>query len=833
MSRLPARTWALATALALALAASPAFASAANSTGTGATDSSNGSEFLLASTPPGFDDLAQPREILVDVYFGGKRVGDAIATARPGFIQFRDPQKVASLIPHLSSPTDLGNALAGDLQSHADLVCGQMKSHDCGSLETGSPGVIFNEGRFRVDIFVPPAMLSEVPVSEQKFLDAPDSVPSLTSVVGLSLSGSSGDRTTYNVQNRTILAVGPGRLVSDLSYASRQGLVVDDLVAEMDRNQVRYSAGLFWAPGLDITGRRRIAGVGFGTQFDTRADRDALSGTPLVLFLSQPARVEFLIDGRLVGSRSYDAGNDVLDTSGLPDGSYPLVLQIHNADGTVREERRFFVKAPQIAPIAQPLYFGYVGMLANTRLDRPISLSDTLYYQVGTARRLSQAIAVDLSLIGTQHKQMVEAGAWLLNDIGQFRAAGLASADGDKAVLLQGNSSGRGRFNFSFDLRRVWSEDGRPLIPTATFIDSFAGGQPTGAQVGGSYTQASGSVGYVIGRAYLSVTGSLRKDADHRSDYSFGPSVTWPLLTRNGFQLTFQADGQRTRTTTAGFAGLRLVYTGKHVSVLGDAGLGSVHSRDHSVPSSTRMLGGLSANYIYSDSNRTDISAGAGIQRAPDSTVAHAGATAFTRYGNVRADILDSIEGSGAVQYGVALQTAIAVGGGTVGLGSRDLEDGAVIIAVDGQAGDALFDVFVNSMPYGHVRSGGQLPIHLQSYRSYQVRVRPPSGAPVSFDNGDQQVTLYPGTARVLRWTARSYFTAFGQAVGKDGRPIANAMVQAPHSIGETDDNGYFQIDTANGDRLKVTHGGDHCEIQVTAAKPANDFAPLGKVICQ
>lgn len=831
MTRLSSRKLALASGMALTLAATSAHAATAADASASAAEASNDSDFLVSSTPPGFDDLAQPREVLVDVYFGGKKVGDAVAVARPGFVRFRDPRVVAALVPNLGSADDLANAYTGDLPAHANLVCGQMNAHECGRLDSEFPGVIFDESRFRVDLVVPPAMLRQVAVSEQKFLDIPPASLSLTSAVGLSVSGSSGESTVFNVQDRTVVAMGPGRLVSDLSYASKLGLIVDDLVAELDRGQLRYSAGLFWAPGLDITGRRRIAGAGFGTQFDTRADRDALRGTPLILFLSRPARVEFLIDGRLVGSRSYDAGNDILDTSGLPEGSYPLVLRITEADGTAREERRFFVKAPQIAPSGQPLYFGYAGLLANTRFDRPISLSDTLYFQLGTARRLSQAVAVDVSVVGTQDKQMVEAGAWLLGLVGQFRAAALLSTAGDKALMLQGSSSGRSRFNFSFDLRRVWSGDGRPLIPAPTFTDSFAGGEPIEPAVG-SYTQASGTFGYRIGSAYLAVIGSLRKDSGCRSEYSFGPSLTWPLLSRNGFQLSFQADGQRTRRTTAGFGGIRLVYTGKHLSVVGNAGAGSVNSRDDSAPSGTRLLGGVSASYLYQDDNRTEASVGAGIDRGADSTVAHAGATLYSRFGNVRADALDNLEGGG-FQYGLNLQSAVAIAGRDVGLGSRDLEDSAIIAEVDGSAGDTDFDVFVNGMRYGHIRSGDRLPVHLQPYRSYEVRIRPQDAAPVSFDEGSQRVTLYPGTVRVVRWTARSYFTAFGQAVGADGRPIANALLQAPHAIGESDENGYFQIDVAAGDAIKLSRGTEGCEIHLEAAPAAKDLISVGKVVCR
>lgn len=827
-----ARPWlcALVSGAGLALAAYPAVA-ASSGGAEAASASANSNDMLVASTPPGFDDLAQPREVLVDVYFGGKKVGSAVALARPGFLQFRDSSAVAALVPNLAAPKDLANALSGDLPTHAALTCSLSNSADCGKLPTGSAGIIFDEAHFRVDVFVPPSMLGEIGVSQKKFLDSPSAGPSLVNIVGLTLAGSRDQAPAYNVQNRTIVALGRARVRSDTSYASKIGLLVDDLVGEYDSNTLRYSAGLFWAPGLDLTGRRRIAGVGVGTQFDTRADHDSVGATPLVLFLAAPARVEFVIDGRLVGSRSYDAGNNVLDTSGLPEGSYPLLLRITEANGSVREERRFFVKTPQVAPIGQPLYFAYAGMLANTRPDRVISLSDDFYFQAGTARRLNPAVALDVSIVGTQHRAMLEAGGWLLTPLVRVRAAGLVSSAGDSAVLLQGTSNGRSRFNFSFDLRRVWSHDDRPLIPLPSFAESFGSEQPTGAQTGGSYLQASGTIGYSLGRAYLSLLGSLRKDAHQKSDYSIGPGITWQLLSRNGLQVTFQADAQRTRNTTAAFAGVRLLYTGKHLSATGTAGYGSQDNRGE--PSRGRAIGGISANYLYEDDNRTQLSAGGGIERAIDSTIVHAGGTLYSRYGSVRADVLDNLEGRGGIQYGVTMQSAVAIGNGRVGLGARDLEDSAAIVEVAGAANAASFQVLVNGAPQGHIRSGGSLPIHLQPYRAYEVRLVPDDAAAIALDADSKTVTLYPGSVSVLRWTAHSYFTAFGRAVGVDGSPIANAMVDAPHSVGETDDNGYFQIDAAEGELLRFTRGSSRCEVRMAAASPRNDLVSLGTVTCR
>jgi len=428
---------------------------------------------------------------------------------------------------------------------------------------------------------------------------------------------------------------------------------------------------------------------------------------------------------------------------------------------------------------------------------------------------------------------MAEAGAWFLTPVAQVRTAALISTSGDGAALVQVGSTGHGRLNVSFDLRRVWSSDGQPLIPLPTFADAFGSG-PVAAQLGrGSYIQASGTAGYRFGSAYVAVVGSLRKDSHHRSDYSVGPTVTWPILHRNGLQLTFEADAQRSRSSTNAYAGLRLMLNRGHLSMTGTAGAASLNRRDASGSDSSRMVGGVSASYFNQADDRTEYSVGGGVDRALDSTVTHGEATYYGRYGSARADVLDDLEGSSGVQYGLTLQSALAVSGTSVGVGARDLDDGAVIVEVDGKAEATRFDVFVNGTLYGRVSAGGRLPIHLPPYHPYKVELRPEKAAAVDFDSGARSVTLYPGTVQVLRWSARPYFTAFGQAIGSDGRPLAGALVRAPRSVGETDDNGYFQVDVAEGDVLTFERAEGECHVRITSAAVHNDFASIGKVTCQ
>ena len=787
----------------------------------------------MTGVPAEFADLEQPREMLVDLYFGNRRIGEAWIVARPGTVKFRDPASVLKLIPDLKPSPELATRLAGELEDNAARACPPAGAQQCGELEPESVGAIFAEDRFRLDLFVNPAFLD---VADQAggYLPTPAAPFSLTSAIGGTIAGSSTGPTTYNFQNRTIVGLRNARIRSDSSVASDLGFVLDDLVAEVDTRRHRYSGGLFWAPGVDFTGRRRIAGFGVSTQFDTREDSESLEATPLILFLGQPSRVEILIDGRLVTSASYEAGNRAIDSSSLPSGSYPLVLRIREPGGNVREERRFFVKNAQIAPVGQPVYFAYAGLLANTRRDRPVSLSKSLYYQIGTARRLSDSLALDAAVLGTGDKPIAQVGGWFISDFARVRAAALASLDGDKGLLLQVGSAGFGRLNFNFDLRRVWSASGGPLIPLPTYADNFGSSPLTGAQVSsGSYAQATGSVTYSLGTAFLGLTGSYRRDRGFKPDYSIGPSVTWPILNRGGFQLIMTADAQRSRRTTAAFAGFRVLYTASGYSTLGSAGFAALKSKGDG-RRTARQVGSLSAQWFHADEDRTQVALEAALQRDVETTVARANAQAHTELGNARAEVLHSLEGRGGTHYGLTFQTGVAMGGSAVEIGGRDLNQSAIIAALDGAASDAAFDVLIDEVPRGRLGAGGRLPIFLEAYRSYQLRLRPVSGSPVAFDSASRTVTLYPGNVEQVRWQADPMVTLFGQAVDPNGTPIADASIRVARGIGQTDARGYFEVDAAADDVLEFRYGTNQtCKVALASLKAQGDYARLGRVVCR
>lgn len=788
---------------------------------------------FTSGIPQGFGELASSREIFVDVYFGGHKVAETLAVTRPGYLRFKTPSEVLPRLPDLIEGPELAAALQAELPTNESAVCLQSNANDCGVLKPEVAGIIYDEDHFRVDVFVDPKFLRTVPARASGYLPIPSASLSLTNALGLNASGTLGGHSTYNLQNRTIIGFENARVRANTSIATHLGLVVDDLVAEVDRKNLRYSAGLFWVPGNEFIGQRRIVGAGVGTQFDTLADREDLHGTPLVVFLPQPARVELVVDGRLISSRSYGSGNVELDTSGLSEGSYSVLLRIREANGNTREEHRFFVKNMQMPPPRHPLFYAYGGFLSNTRPHRAISLSHTFYYQAGTAWRLTNNFAVDAALLGTQRKAIAEVGAWFIKGPARVRAAGLVSSKGDWGALVQMSTAGHGPLSLSFDLRRIWSHDDKPLVPLTIYASSFDVGPPTGVQLAsGSYTQATASVGLRLANAFVSLVGSYRKDRHFAADYSIGPSVNLPLITRNQLQVVFEASAERTRTAKAAFAGLRVLFNKGRMSMLGTAGYG--FQSDKGEGSISRAVGNLSAQYSYETQDQTIINGDAGVDRNIASSTVHGGGTIDSRFGNLRADVLHDLEGRGGTQYDVAFQSGFGLGAHAAAWSGRDLEQSALVVAVKGDAGDASFNVLVDDVSKGRVSAGRRLSIFVPAYRTYKVRLVPTSAVPVDYDSAAREVTVYPGNVQSLSWRAETYFTVFGQAMSGKGQAIGDALVQTPKGIAQTDANGYFQVDVRRGDAITIAKAdGASCHAKVGDVIVRNDFASIGKVVCQ
>ncbi len=793
------------------------------------------SALVAVDMPAGFAGLAETQHVVADMMFGGRRIGQFEIEASPGHLRILHPDAVVAAISGVTDAAALTVALSGSLDTNARYLC-DPRAAGCERPHPDVAAIVFDARRFVATIVINPRLLVVREVVADRYLVPGRDAPSLVDSIGGALAGGDGQRALYAIRNRAIVAFGPARLASEASYSSGQGASLDTLVAQLDRGDVRYTAGVTYAPGADLVGRRRIVGVGVASQFDTRTDRTVMTGTPLVVFLSQRARVDLSAGGRLVSSHDYEAGNQTLDTSGLPDGSYPVEIRIQEIGGAARTEQRFFTKSAGLPPPGRTLFFADAGLIAVDRPGALLAVGRIPLATIGAARRLGTRLAWDAAVMATDRKLLAEIGASWFTDAFQARAALLGSSDGDTGALLAANSASGGRIGYAIDLRHVGTHGRRPLIPLDTVIgDAFSleTVQTEARQFDAtSYTQLSATLSARIARAQLGLSGYWRRDAGRSTSYAIGPTLHVPLLQRRRAQLTVDgsfAETDRGRSVTVG---LRFQLLGERSSLTASAGAQTGES------GSGRHLAGLAeiGGALQRDVLGGRLDAAGLVQQGSDGTLVQGGIDQRGPTGYLAANVTHRADrAESGTQYGLTVQTVAVATRGALAIGARDQNDAAIVVRIGGPARGTRFQVLLDDAPVGVIRPGGRLAISLAPYRRYTVRVRPIGGALVAFDAQPRVVDVFPGSVAALRWTASPVLALFGRLVRPDGRPVADADVAATGgAIAATDGQGWFQIQAAGDAVLSARTGdGTTCRATLSARATDKDYTALGAVPCR
>lgn len=783
---------------------------------------------IIVGVPTGFDDLVREQRALVDVFFGGRQVATAEAVFGPGRFRFVDAAALVRAIPAIAGREAVTAALSDPaLDDHRALGCGiAQPGVACGGLRPAVAAIVFTEQRFRVDLFVNPTFLATRAAAAADYLPAPQPGFSLTHAFGGTLAGAAGQGAQFTLGNSAILGLGAGRVRSELSWSSGRQPVADLLVAELDQRDWRISAGAFWAPGTELTGRRKVLGMSLASQTDTRVDRDQLQGLPLVVFLDQRARVDLMVGGRLVSTELYEAGNQALDTASLPDGSYEVIIRVTTTSGARREERRFFTRSNRVPPLGRDAWVATAGVLVNDADGRfPLgAISRTPIYQLGWAHRVSPRVALRAGAVGGGNRHALQLGGTLIGRRLQVEASVLAAPGAGWGVYAHAGSPPGGRLSFNLDGRIVTTRDGKPLLPEAP-APVWIGPQPFRSA---SYAQASGDLAYQLGRARLAVAGSWTR-AGGASRYSVGPNLRVPLVRTGNVEIVASGDYAFTERGRAGYIGLGVILSQGRKTFTADAGL------RHSGRGASRQTAGHASlrGTVSSRVGETgEAQLAAGLSRDETATYALAEASLQNRTADFTASLARAMNGPGRSQYALSFRTGMAVRGDAFALGAAEGGEAAVVARVVAAPEDR-FEVLINDVPRANLAGGQKAMIPLPAYRAYDVRIRAIGGGRGSYDTATRRVSLYPGSVAALAWRTRPALAIHARIVGPDGAPLARAAVAAGDNIAESDGDGSFviQLDDARALSFRLPDGRG-CTVPVGTVRGANGFAALGTLSC-
>ena len=763
--------------------------------------------------PPGFADLSGKQTTEADVYFGGILITTAFVEYDPYEVEILDPDAVIRQIPNVRAPEMLAGLLTGPRPTGAEHLCNARRLQDCGTLTPAVVDVLFDEGRFRLDVFVHPDQLLLHALETEKYL--PDSTVARSNLHNLrsSVSGS-GQGRQFNLTSESFFARGEARLRARYGI-SNDGLSLYEMSWQQDDPDMEYEVGSF------RTARRNgalindfdLLGIRVASSTKRRLDLDAVLGTPIFLFLPERSRIDVFRGPELLHSRFYEAGNQQIDSTGFPDGAYDVTLKITALSGAESEETQFFVRSGMMPPKGEPQYLLEAGSLLENQVDNLPRLQDELWVRGSVSRRLQDSLSLDSEFFFAGTQGTVQSGLFVLRRQWHGYAGAMLSQGGAHGVLLRGGLH-RDDLTANFDYREVRTN-------SAATPDDFA----LFAQ---SYRQGTMTVAFPLGSGRLFVRGRVnqRQSTDEKS---IGLSYWAPLMqTRDiSANLTFDANYSTERSWIQ--LGVRVRWRGgqdtvtfnpsaRYASVDADGDFSALANGRWNGPTQLPWIGetdrsvffqqeenrfNVGARFVPADFPRTD--AEFGLQRNAQATDYY---------------------------YAMNNQTTIVSRGGRTHWGEGGQGAGALVVNIDGPV-SGKFEVLVDDRVRGYAWGGSPAVISLAPFETYRVRIRSLGERLVGVDGRVYRVTLYPGNVETLEFTAREIVVLVGQVVDTHGRPVQRARFENVEGFGITDDAGWFQVEFAHGDPLKLTpKNGPPCSIEPPKDQVGEGLVVVDQLVC-
>ena len=785
-----------------------------------------------AAPPAGFEKLLKPQRTLVDLFHANRRIGQTFAVYKPGAIRFETPAAVVKLVGVREKQTPLVmKALSGWLNTNVGLVCSQtFRQKSCGGLSPKVAGVIFNEARLKVSVFVKPTLLKAQDKWRSKFLRTPSKNVSFLSQFDGSLAGQSQSATSRldsNLRMLNLLSWRNFRFRSQTNTSPVDGVQVETLAFEWDRRGWAARAGVIRSTGSLLLPEVTLFGGHVGTSIDTRIDLDHAFGSQLSVFLRRQAIVEIIRDGRVLSARFYPSGNQLLDTGNLPSGAYTVTLRIRETNGTVREETRFFSKSSQIPPKDLPLIFGEAGVIGRARTSGLPERSDLPYYNFGGRVRIRDNIAIGGQVSTTDREVAGEVNFFFLSRYFRINLSGLGTSKTDWGV--GGGISGTyKKLNGSINARYIRGPATRVTNPTHPATFRF---------VGERSLQITGSLSYQFRKVDFGLTASVTDIADSGRNWTINPRVIIPLWRRGGHRLSFIGDaafGNRDIQVLG-----KLVYRWNRPKYAVEAEAGARYRRSEDGNHSVSDVATIRGIYHLPDYKGHNSTTRVEARRDNNRTQFGAGARTSGPFGRYSASANHSRGGDSAnTSYTATMSVGLAIDRRGIAIGGRTRTEAAVIIKIRGADKGAKFHVLIDGQPRQTFRGDTTKPIFLRPYRKYRLAIRPiivaKENSFSNVDTAEREVILYPGTVRTIQWAVVQVYVVFGRAVAPSGTPIKNAEIKGVNGIAETGPAGYFQAEIkSTAKRIRfLADKGRVCVAPLPPLKARNGYIKLGDIAC-
>lgn len=777
---------------------------------------------LKDNVPTGFESLMQEQTLFIEVFFNDRRIDTFEVTANSEELTFSDPVKLIERLKNIKKSPELLQVLSSPLATNAHLICfARHEPVGCGQIEPTPAAVIFNESLLKLELFVASELQIVQSQSQEKYL--PAAKRQGASVIEFNaLASDSKDESSVDLTTRARTSYGAGHIYTEAEYNTRtdsariRSLQLTHLFRdhELKMGTFNYGAGLLFS-------NTQIVGASLNSSYRTRIDLDETFSSQLIVHLPRRSLIQIVIDERVYLAQRYNAGNQTLDTSTLPGGTYELEIRVNDPVSGLRNEFRLFTKSTEIPPQNDTTYEFTVGA--------PVTFSDETLPERGSAfigsfsaaRRLDDQSSLRLGVMSLGSLSLAEAQYLRLGQkISLQLGIGSGTRDirsGSLRLSFRHNSSSAGVNAqwFSASQSAYDNEDIEGILPRQT--------TQLGASISRSFGKTSVSTRFShristddSGQENTSTlqTLSLRQGLFHNRSYRANLQANY-RQSNSGYQVNVSINGslQRERVNT-------------RLSLRTEVDESGTQSGQQDLSHRVRSEFGAATTWS------AEVSAGSDVVGQTIGIAA-----------NVENDILVAAisndwtqgeEGSRKQTSTAKLGTRIAIDRQGIAIGGSRSAGSGMILDIQGQPDGAEYEIVINGSKKGIGRVNSERFIGLTPLQEYSVELLPTTGLTSSLADSSFNFTVYPGAVQRIQTTASETVLLVASVITPDGLVLEDGYIvqdDNPLSLGS---EGILQIEAIPGEFLDVQRDNSpSCRIEVPMATETSDISvPMEPLIC-
>lgn len=771
--------------------------------------------FEESGIPEGFEFLAEPQTTVVDLYYGGRYLSSVNATYTPTSFEFLTPSEVVQKIPDVSKTDLLVNALTGTLSRNDRLVC--LSDQECERLKPDVAGVVFDEARFRVDLFVNSGLLDDPEPFSRRYLPPSTSETAFLQTLNGLVSGAKGGESdsnseTWTLYGRSLLSFQENNIESLWDYDKEKHFGVRTLSFNHDREGFAYGIGLIQNEGfgLTFTPEHHVVGARVGSSLRTLEANGITDSTRLQIFQNVRGRVEVYRDGRLIHSEFLEAGNQLINTNSFPAGAYNINIKVYDGTQLVSEEERFFVKTTFLPPLDEPQYFVELGKPVNVQSEKRFPQRQESYLaRAGYNMRLGDQSSGALAIAGTGNEVLAELSLLQLESFWQAGTSAMVADRGRYGWSMFGFMS-LGRASLNLNYRRLWSDP----VRTSLTVEDYQ-------LLGDGFYQGAASVGFPLWRGNVDIRRSYhREDGDQETRVVDGLSFDAPVWEQGQYQLKFRTDVARDNESLRVLVGVELSQTSDHWK--NTLGYRSEYEREELKGQSDRVDRDdhyrASTTWKDRDIFADDLEVGAFVENQRDRTMLGSDLNyqghyldSHLSYTHTKHDDEDNVDA-----YSGGFNTSVITNGETLAFGGQGLSESGLLVKLNGRVQGA-FDILVNGQHHGYANIGDSALINLSPFETYRVFIRPRGESYYEYDEKELEFTLYPGNVQSFSWDIEQVLVVIGRLENKSGKVLVNRTLDGVKGLASTDDQGIFQarVSTATRSIRVELDEGQYCDVNL------------------